>query len=129
LVRAILAAMAARKADSAPSGFIPLTCGALENDEIFVDSITADNHDAFVIEDADHLLMARSNAMWIYTASLAVADGWSARRAGRSSLPPICLTSGIDEALCGRPLLCDGAHSGAGAIRGSIVLARIRAPR
>jgi hypothetical protein len=33
---------------------------ALENDEIFVDFITG-NHDAFVIEDADHLLMARSN--------------------------------------------------------------------
>ena len=27
---------------------------ALENDEIFVDFITG-NHDAFVIEDADHL--------------------------------------------------------------------------
>jgi hypothetical protein len=33
---------------------------ALETDEIFVDFITG-NHDAFVIEDADHLLMARSN--------------------------------------------------------------------
>jgi hypothetical protein len=30
------------------------------NDEIFVDFITG-YHDAFVIEDADHMLMARAN--------------------------------------------------------------------
>jgi hypothetical protein len=34
---------------------------ALESDEIFVDFITG-HHDAFVIEDADHWLTARSNA-------------------------------------------------------------------
>jgi hypothetical protein len=47
---------------------------ALENDEIFVDFITG-NHDAFVIEDADHLLMARSNGNVDLHRFLAVADG------------------------------------------------------
>jgi chromosomal replication initiation ATPase DnaA len=59
LVRAILAAMSARKADSAQVLYTA-DMRALENDEIFVDFITG-NHDAFVIEDADNLLMARAN--------------------------------------------------------------------
>jgi hypothetical protein len=58
LVRAILAAMSARKADSAKVLYTA-DKRALESDEIFVDFITG-SHDAFVIEDADHLLMARA---------------------------------------------------------------------
>jgi hypothetical protein len=73
LVRAILAAMSARKADSAQVLYTA-DMRALENDEIFVDFITG-NHDAFVIEDADHLLMARSNGNVDLHRFLAVADG------------------------------------------------------
>jgi len=52
-VRAVLAAMSACKADSAQVLYTAHT-RALKSDEIFVDFITG-NHDAFVIEDADHL--------------------------------------------------------------------------
>ena len=47
---------------------------ALENDEIFVDFITG-VHDAFVIEDADHLLRARTNGNHDLHRFLAIADG------------------------------------------------------
>ena len=72
-MRAILAAMSARKADSAK---VPYGANkrALENDEIFVEFITG-SHDAFVIEDADHLLMARANGNVDLHRFLAVADG------------------------------------------------------
>jgi hypothetical protein len=70
---------------------------ALESDEIFVDFITG-NHDAFVIEDADHLLKARSNGNVDLQRFLAVADGVV------------------------RAPLFDGTHSGAGSTRGSIVI-------
>jgi len=78
---------------------------ALENDEIFVDFITG-NHDAFVIEDADHLLMARSNGNVDLHRFLAVADG-VVRAQGRkiiftTNLPNI---GDIDEALV-RPGRC-----------------------
>jgi hypothetical protein len=66
-VRPILAAMSARKADSAKVLYTA-DRGALENDEIFVEFITG-SRDAFVIEDADHLLMARANGTSICTAS------------------------------------------------------------
>jgi hypothetical protein len=65
---------------------------ALENDEIFVDFITG-NRDSFVIEDADHLLMARSRGNVDLRRILAVEDGVVRARAGRSFLPPICLYS------------------------------------
>jgi hypothetical protein len=52
---------------------------ALENDEIFVDFITG-NHDAFVIEDADHLLMARSNGN--VDTPLPGCGGWGGSRTG-----------------------------------------------
>jgi hypothetical protein len=73
LVRAILAAMSARKADSAKVLYTA-DKRALENDEIFVEFITG-SHDAFVIEDADHLLMARANGNADLHRFLAVADG------------------------------------------------------
>jgi hypothetical protein len=103
-VRAILAAMSARKADSAQVLYTADT-RALENDEIFVDFLTG-NHDAFVIEDADHLLMARSNGNVDLHRFLAVADG-VVRAQGRkiiftTNLPNI---GDIDEALV-RPGRC-----------------------
>src|SRR6202453_2610016 len=104
MVRTILAAMSARKADSAQVLYTA-DMRALENDEIFVDFITG-NHDAFVIEDADHLLMARSNGNVDLHRFLAVADG-VVRAQGRkiiftTNLPNI---GDIDEALV-RPGRC-----------------------
>jgi len=104
LVRAILAAMSARKADSAKVLYTA-DMRALETDEIFVDFITG-NHDAFVIEDADHLLMARSSGNVDLHRFLAVADG-VVRAQGRkiiftTNLPNI---GDIDEALV-RPGRC-----------------------
>jgi hypothetical protein len=104
LVRAILVAMSARKADSAQVLYTA-DMRALETDEIFVDFITG-KHDAFVIEDADHLLMARSNGNVDLHRFLAVADG-VVRAQGRkiiftTNLPNI---RDIDEALV-RPGRC-----------------------
>jgi hypothetical protein len=104
LVRAILAAMSIRKTDSAQ---ILYTADkrALENDEIFVEFITG-SHDAFVIEDADHLLMARANGNVDLHRFLAIADG-VVRAQGRkiiftTNLPNV---GDIDEALV-RPGRC-----------------------
>ena len=46
----------------------------MENDEIFVEFITG-AHDAFVIEDADHVLAARADGNADLHRFLAVADG------------------------------------------------------
>lgn len=59
LVRAILSALSARKEDSARVLYTA-DKRALESDEIFVEFVTG-SHDAFVIEDADHLLLANVN--------------------------------------------------------------------
>jgi hypothetical protein len=78
---------------------------ALEGDEIFVDFITG-SHDAFVIKDADHLLMARANGNVDLHRFLAIADG-VVRAQGRkiiftTNLPNV---GDIDEALV-RPGRC-----------------------
>jgi hypothetical protein len=73
LVRAVLAAMSRRKGDSAKVMYTA-DKRALENDEIFVDFITG-SHDAFVIEDADHLLKARTSGNFELHRFLGVADG------------------------------------------------------
>lgn len=104
LVRAILAAMSARKADSAKVLYTA-DKRALESDEIFVEFITG-SHDAFVVEDADHLLMARANGNVDLHRFLAVADG-VVRAQGRkiiftTNLPNV---GDIDEALV-RPGRC-----------------------
>jgi hypothetical protein len=104
LVRAILAAMSARKADSAKVLYTA-DKRALESDEIFVDFITG-SHDAFVVEDADHLLMARANGNVDLHRFLAIADG-VVRAQGRkiiftTNLPNV---GDIDEALV-RPGRC-----------------------
>ncbi len=73
LVRAILAAMSKRKGDSAKVMYTA-DKRALESDEIFVDFITG-SHDAFVIEDADHLLKARTSGNFELHRFLGIADG------------------------------------------------------
>ena len=104
LVRAILAALSKRKGDSA---MIMYTADqrALTSDEIFVDFITG-AHDAFVIEDADHLLKARTSGNTELHRFLAIADG-VVRAQGRkiiftTNLPNI---TDIDDALL-RPGRC-----------------------
>ena len=129
LVRALLAAMSTRKADSAQVLYTA-DMRALETDEIFVDFITG-NHDAFVIEDADHLLMARSNGNVDLHRFLAVADG-VVRAQGRkiiftTNLPNI---GDIDEALV-RPGRCFATVRTRALERGEAtsLLARIAAAR
>jgi hypothetical protein len=100
LVRAILGALSRRKGDSAKVMYTA-DKKSLENDEIFVDFITG-SHDAFVIEDADHLLLARSNGNHDLHRFLAIADG-VVRAQGRkiiftTNLPNV---SDLDDACCG----------------------------
>lgn len=104
LVRTILGAMSERKGESARVMYTA-DKRTLESDEIFVDFITG-SHDAFVIEDADHLLLARSNGNHDLHRFLAIADG-VVRAQGRkiiftTNLPNV---TDIDEALL-RPGRC-----------------------
>jgi hypothetical protein len=104
LVRVILGALSERKNESA---LVMYTADkrALEHDEIFVKFITGP-YEALVIEDADHLLLARSDGNHDLHRFLAIADG-VVRAAGRkiiftTNLPNI---NSIDEALL-RPGRC-----------------------
>jgi hypothetical protein len=104
LVRAILGAMSERKGDSAKVMYTA-DKRTLENDEIFVDFITG-SHDAFVIEDADHMLLARSSGNHDLHRFLAIADG-VVRAQGRkiiftTNLPNM---NDVDDALL-RPGRC-----------------------
>jgi len=104
LVRAILAGISKRKGETAKVMYTA-DKAALENDEIFVDFITG-SHDAFVIEDADHLLKARSSGNHDLHRFLSIADG-VVRAQGRkiiftTNLPNI---TDIDDALL-RPGRC-----------------------
>jgi hypothetical protein len=104
LVRAILAGMSARKGDTAKVMYTA-DKNALEKDQLFVDFITG-SHDAFVIEDADHMLKARSSGNYDLHRFLAIADG-VVRAQGRkiiftTNLPNI---TDIDDALL-RPGRC-----------------------
>jgi SpoVK/Ycf46/Vps4 family AAA+-type ATPase len=104
LVRAILAALSRRKGDSARVLYTA-DRRTLENDEIFVEFITG-SHDAFVVEDADHVLAARADGNKDLHRFLAVADG-VVRALGRkiiftTNLPNV---GDIDEALL-RPGRC-----------------------
>jgi hypothetical protein len=104
LVRAVLAAMSARKRDSAQVMYTG-DCQVFEKDEIFAKFITG-SHDAFVIEDADHRLLARSSGNHDLHRFLAIADG-VVRAQGRkiiftTNLPNV---ADIDEALL-RPGRC-----------------------
>lgn len=98
LVRSILSEMSRRKNDSAQVLYTA-DKKAMESDTIFVGFITGD-HDAFVIEDADHLLRARANGNTDLHRFLAIADG-VVRAQGRkiiftTNLPNI---ADIDEVL------------------------------
>ena len=73
LVRAILAALSRRKGDSA-NVLYTADRRTLENDEIFIEFITG-THDAFVVEDADHVLCPRESGNTDLHRFLAVADG------------------------------------------------------
>jgi hypothetical protein len=103
-VRAVLAAISRRKDDSAKVLYTAET-RALENDAIFVEFVTG-SHDAFVIEDADHILDSRANGNLHLHRFLAVADG-VVRAQGRkilftTNLPNV---TDIDDALL-RPGRC-----------------------
>jgi hypothetical protein len=104
LVRAILSEISKRKDDSARVLYTA-DRKALESDEIFVEFITG-SHDAFVIEDADHLLLARSNGNHDLHRFLAIADG-VVRAQGRKIIftTNLANVSDIDEALL-RPGRC-----------------------
>jgi hypothetical protein len=104
LVRAILSALSARKEDSARVLYTA-DKRALESDEIFVEFVTG-SHDAFVIEDADHLLLARSNGNHDLHRFLAIADG-VVRAQGRKIIftTNLANVNDIDEALL-RPGRC-----------------------
>lgn len=104
LVRAILSALSARKSDSAKVLYTA-DKRALESDEIFVEFVTG-SHDAFVIEDADHLLLARSNGNHDLHRFLAIADG-VVRAQGRKIIftTNLANVNDIDEALL-RPGRC-----------------------
>jgi hypothetical protein len=104
LVRSMLAALSRRKHDIAKVLYTA-DRRALENGEIYVDFLTGE-HDAFVVEDADHLLGARTNGNIDLHRFLTVADG-VVRAQGRkiiftTNLPNI---GDIDEALV-RPGRC-----------------------
>ena len=104
LVRAILGALSARKQDSAKIMYTAEK-KAMESDELFVDFITG-SHDAFVIEDADHMLLARSDGNHDLHRFLAIADG-VVRAQGRKIIFTTNLPNmrDIDEALL-RPGRC-----------------------
>jgi len=109
LVRAILAEMSRRKAEStkADNAEVMYTGDrrAFENDAIFVEFITG-SHDAFVVEDADHLLTSRSSGNQDLHRFLGIADG-VVRAQGRkilftTNLPNV---NDVDSALL-RPGRC-----------------------
>jgi len=106
LVRAILAAISRRKAASAKVLYTA-DRHALESDRIFLQFVTGE-HDAFVIEDADHILTSRSSGNEDVHRFLAVADG-VVRAQGRKILFTTNLPNvhDIDDALL-RPGRCFG---------------------
>jgi len=104
LVRAILAALTARKGENAVVMYTT-DRRALASDEMFVQFITG-SHDAFVIEDTDTLLKARTSGNEEMHRFLAVADGIARAQKRKiiftTNLPNI---SDIDPALV-RPGRC-----------------------
>ena len=73
LVREILAALTRRKGENAEVLYTT-DKRALASDEMFVGFVTG-SHDAFVIEDTDHLLKARTSGNEEMHRFLAIADG------------------------------------------------------
>jgi hypothetical protein len=104
LIRAILGEMSRRKGEPA-RGLYTCDMKALASDEIFVRFITG-NEDAFVVEDADHLLKPRADGNEHLHRFLTIADG-VVRAQGRkiifsTNLPNV---GDLDEALI-RPGRC-----------------------
>jgi hypothetical protein len=106
LVRAILAAISRRKGASAKVLYTA-DRHTLQSDRIFLQFITGE-HDAFVIEDADHVLTSRSSGNEDVHRFLAIADG-VVRAQGRKILFTTNLPNvhDIDQALL-RPGRCFG---------------------
>jgi hypothetical protein len=104
LVRAILGALAKRTSGRS-SVLYTADRRALESDQIFIEFLT-EEHDAFVIEDADHILTSRANGNLDMHRFLAIADG-IVRAQGRKILFTTNLPNvgDIDEALL-RPGRC-----------------------
>ena len=104
MVRAILGEMSRRKGESAEVMYTG-DKRAFEGDQLFVDFITG-SHDALVVEDADHLLLARSRGNVDLHRFLTVADG-VVRAQGRKILFTTNLPNvvDVDEALL-RPGRC-----------------------
>jgi hypothetical protein len=104
LVRAILGAISRRKGASAKVLYTA-DRRALESDRIFMQFITG-GHDAFVVEDADHILASRANGNLDVHRFLAIADG-VVRAQGRKILFTTNLPNvgDIDDALL-RPGRC-----------------------
>jgi hypothetical protein len=104
LIRAILGALSARKGEAAQALYTG-DMKVLENDEMFVKFITG-YHDAFVVEDADHMLKPRADGNEHLHRFLTIADG-VVRAQGRkiifsTNLPNV---GDLDEALI-RPGRC-----------------------
>jgi len=104
LIRAILGEMSRRKGEQAECLYTG-DMKALERDAIFVRFITG-THDAFVVEDADHLLKPRADGNQDLHRFLTIADG-VVRSQGRkiifsTNLPNV---GDLDEALI-RPGRC-----------------------
>jgi hypothetical protein len=104
LIRGILGAMSRRKEQYAEVLYTG-DMKALESDEIFVKFITG-RHDAFVVEDADHLLKPRADGNQHLHRFLTIADG-VVRAQGRkiifsTNLPNV---GDLDDALI-RPGRC-----------------------
>jgi len=104
LIRAVLGALSARKGQPAQALYTG-DMKVLENDEMFVKFITG-YHDAFVVEDADHLLKPRADGNEHLHRFLTIADG-VVRAQGRkiifsTNLPNV---GDLDEALV-RPGRC-----------------------
>jgi hypothetical protein len=104
LIRAILGEMSRRKGEPAQALYTG-DMKALASDEIYVKFITG-RHDAFVVEDADHLLKPRADGNEHLHRFLSIADG-VARSQGRkivfsTNLPNV---GDLDDALI-RPGRC-----------------------
>ena len=104
LIRAILGAMSRRK-DGEAHALYTGDMRALESDEIFVKFITG-WEDAFVVEDADHLLKPRSEGNENLHRFLSIADG-VIRAQGRKIIfsTNLANVSDLDDALI-RPGRC-----------------------
>ena len=105
LIRYILGAMSARRTNGQSSAMYTADAKILESDQLFVMFITGED-EAFVIEDADHLLRSRAHGNENLHRFLTVADGVVRAQARKiifsTNLPNI---GDLDDALV-RPGRC-----------------------